>query len=285
MYPILTTRSSPMSYSPQTKMFYAAGSPGWPLWIRRFEDPKFFIAVSTGAGIKTSGILAAMDAQTNKIVWEKKTPYEMQNGSGVTTTKGQIAFHGEPDGNFQALDAKTGELLWQFQTGANAGGPAAVYEVDGTEYVALAAAGNLWAFKLGGTMQPLPAPEPPATETKIGGRVFSADHVTFGGEISDTGLEFVRKTIDEHAVLPLRIKVPAGTKVTWTNQGKQPHDATAMDGSWTTGDIAPGATGSYVFTKPGTFDYTSKSEPWIRAQVTVEEAAPAAAPAAPAPAK
>jgi len=282
MYPILTTRSSPMSYSPQTKMFYAAGSPGWPLWIRRFDDPKFFIAVSTGAGIKTSGILAGIDAQTNKIVWEKKTPYEMQNGSGVTTTAGQIAFHGEPDGNFQAFDAKTGDLLWQFQTGANAGGPAAVYEVNGTEYAAIAASGSLWAFKLGGTVPPLPAPPPPATETKMGGRIFSTDQVTFGGEISDTGLEFVRKTIDEHALLPARIKVAAGAKVTWTNQGKQPHDATAMDGSWTTGDIAPGATGSYTFAKAGTFEYTSKSEPWVRGQITVEEP-PAAAPAAPAP--
>jgi plastocyanin len=77
-------------------------------------------------------------------------------------------------------------------------------------------------------------------------------------------------------VLPLRVKVPAGTKVTWTNKGKLPHDATASDGSWTTGDIAPGATGSHVFDKPGTYDYASKSEPWVHAQITVEEAAPAA---------
>ena len=83
---------------------------------------------------------------------------------------------------------------------------------------------------------------------------------------------------------PLRAKVTAGTKVTWTNQGKIAHDATAMDGSWTTGDIAPGATGSYTFTKAGTYDYTSKAEPWLHGQITVEEApapAPAAAPAAP----
>jgi plastocyanin len=104
--------------------------------------------------------------------------------------------------------------------------------------------------------------------------------VTFSPEISDTGLEFVRKTIDEHAVAPMRIKVAAGGKVTWTNSGKEVHDATAMDGSWTTGDIAPGKTGTVTFAKAGTFDYTSKSEPWVHAQVTVEEAAPAAIPAA-----
>ncbi|MDB5393361.1 MAG: quinonprotein alcohol dehydrogenase [Rhodospirillales bacterium] len=281
MYPILTTRSAPMSYSPQTKMFYAAGSPGWPLWIKRYEDPKFFIATSTGAGIKTHGILAAIDAKTNKIVWQKQTPYEIQNSGGFTTTAGGLAFHGEPDGNLQAYDAKTGDLLWQFQTGSNAGGPVASYEVNGEQYVALPAAGSLWAFKLGGTVQPLPAPTPPKTETTMSGRVVSTDQVTFSPEISDTGLEFVRKTIDEHAVMPMRIKIPAGGKVTWSNKGKVVHDAVAMDGSWNSGDIAPGATGSVTFAKAGTYDYTSKSEPWLHAQIVVEEAAVAAP--APAP--
>ncbi len=284
MYPILTTRASPMAYSPETKMFYAAGSPGWPLWIKRYEDPKFFIAVSTGAGIKTHGILAAVDAKTNKIVWEKQMPYEIQNGSGMTATAGGLVFHGEPDGNLQAYDAKTGDLLWQFQTGAAAGGPVIAYEAAGQEYVALAASGSLWAFKLGGTVPPRAAPTPPKTETTLSGRIFSTDQVTFGGEISDTGLEFVRKTFDEHAVLPVRIKVMAGSKVTWTNMGKQPHDATAMDGSWTTGDIPPGQTASVTFAKAGTFDYTSKSEPWIHAQINVEEAAASTVPAQGAPA-
>ena len=151
MYPILTTRSAPMSYDPQTKMFYAVGSPGWPLWIKRFEDPRFFSSQSGVPGMKTSGILAAIDSRTDKIVWEKKMPYEIQNGSGATTTAGGLLFHGEPDGNLQALDAKSGDVLWQFQTGANETGPAAVYEVDGEEYVAVLATKNLWAFKLGGT--------------------------------------------------------------------------------------------------------------------------------------
>jgi alcohol dehydrogenase (cytochrome c) len=285
MYPILTTRSAPMSYSPQTNMFYAAGSPGWPLWVKRYEDPKFFIAVTTGAGIKTSGIMAAIDAKTNKIVWEKKTPYEMQNGSGMTTTAGGLVLHGDPGGELQILDAKTGDSLWTFQTGGSAAGPVISYEVGGQQYIALASSGSLIAFKLGAdAVKPLAPPPTPKTETTLSGRVFSTDQVVFSPEISDTGLEFVRKTIDEHTVAPMRIKVAAGTKVTWTNQGKIAHDATAIDGSWTTGDIAPGKTGSYTFTKPGNYDYTSKAEPWLHAQVQVEEAAPAAGSGGAAPA-
>ena len=50
-------------------------------------------------------------------MWQTKTPYRIGNGGGSTTTAGGLVFHGEPDGNIQAYDAKTGELLWQFQTG------------------------------------------------------------------------------------------------------------------------------------------------------------------------
>ena len=50
-----------------------------------------------------------------------------------------------------------------------------------------------------------------------------------------------------------------------------------------TASIEP-STGTVTFAKASTFDYTSKSEPWLHAQVMVEEAAPAAAPAPAAPA-
>jgi hypothetical protein len=43
------------------------------------------------------------------------------------TTAGGIVFHGEPDGNFQAYDARSGDLLWQFQTGFGADGPPMTY--------------------------------------------------------------------------------------------------------------------------------------------------------------
>jgi quinohemoprotein ethanol dehydrogenase len=270
MYPVLTARSSPMSYDPQTKYFYVAGSPGWPLWIKRFEDPRFFLSASGQPGMKSSGILAAIDSRTDKIVWQKNTPYEMQNGSGVTTTAGGLLFHGEPDGNLQALDPKTGDILWQFQTGANESGPAAIYEVDGEEYVAVLATKNLWAFKLGGTLTPLPAPPPPPTETSFGGRVVSADAVSMGGMVRDTGLEKIREAYNEYAFLPYRSKVAPGTKVTWTNNGKETHNATAQDGSWTTGELAPGQSATVTFATPGSFTYLDKDHPWAYGQVNVQ---------------
>ncbi|HEX4507396.1 MAG TPA: PQQ-binding-like beta-propeller repeat protein [Alphaproteobacteria bacterium] len=270
MYPVLTARSSPMSYDPQTRYFYVAGSPAWPLWIKRFDDPRFFSSQSGVPGMKTTGILAAIDSRTDKIVWQKNTPYEMQNGSGATTTAGGLLFHGEPDGNLQALDAKTGDVLWQFQTGANESGPAAVYEIDGQEYVAVLGTQNLWAFRLGGTLPPLPAPPIPPTETSFAGRVVSADAVSMAGMVRDTGLEKVRQAYNEFAFLPTRIKVAAGTKVTWTNNGKVPHNATAQDGSWSTGDVPPGGTATVTFAKPGSYTYIDKDHPFAFGQVNVQ---------------
>ena len=269
MYPLKTTRSAPMAFSPDTKYFYATGSV-WPYWLHRFEDPKMFVATSMAPGIKYSGILAAIDSRTNKIVWKKKLPYEIDNGSGFTATAGGLLFHGEPDGNFQAYDAKSGELLWQFQTGANANITPAVYEVDGEQYVATLTRGGVWAFKLGGTLPQQPAPPTPPTVSSFAGRTVAADKITLGVTIKDSGLEFVREAFDEFAIQPQRAKVKAGTKVTFTNGGKEAHEAVALDGSWTTGKIAPGQSVTVSFDKPGTYTYQCKNHLWSYAELTVE---------------
>jgi len=270
IYPVLTTRSSPMSFDPETQYFYVAGSPAWPFWIKRYEDPNFFEGMTSVPGFKTSGILVAIDSKTDKIVWQKNTPYEMHNGSGATTTAGGLLFHGDPDGNLQSYDANTGDLLWQFQTGANESGPAAVYEVDGNEYVAVLATSNLWAFKLGGSVPPQPAPPAPPTESTFGGRVVQAEQVTMGGMVSDNGLaEKVREVFDEYALVPARIRIKVGDKVTWANKGKVAHEASAQDGSWTTGKVEPGQSGTVTFDKPGTYTYIDKAFPWTFGQVAV----------------
>jgi quinohemoprotein ethanol dehydrogenase len=271
MYPILHTRQAPMAYSPQTEMFYATSSE-WPFWMKRFEDPWYFVAVPTGAGIKYSGQLTALDAKTNKIAWQKDLPYEIQNGGGVTATAGGLIFHGEPDGNLQAYNAKTGELLWQFQTGANANNPVATYEVKGEQYVSLATPAGIWAFKLGGTVQPLPAPEPPVPESRFAGRIVATEEITMSAHIQDTGLvDKVREAYDEYAFMPARAKVTVGTKVKFTNAGKETHTANALDGSWTTGPIEPGKSATVTFNKPGTYAYSCGEHPFSQAQLIVEE--------------
>jgi len=75
---------------------------------------------------------------------------------------------------------------------------------------------------------------------------------------------------DDYAFAPARIRVKAGTTVTWTNKGKTPHSATAQDGSWSTGEVAPGATATVTFSKPGSYTYVCKDHPWSFGQVIVQ---------------
>jgi alcohol dehydrogenase (cytochrome c) len=51
-------------------------------------------------------------------------------------TAGDLVFSGDPEGFFFALDARSGEKVWSFQTGAGHRGSAISYSVNGRQYVA-----------------------------------------------------------------------------------------------------------------------------------------------------
>ncbi len=58
--------------------------------------------------------------------------------------------------------------------------------------------------------------------------------------------------------------------ITWTNNDNAPHTVTADDGSFTSGNISPGATFSFTFTKAGTFTYHCVYHPWMTGRVIVK---------------
>src|SRR4029079_11008162 len=100
-------------------------------------------------------------AGPSMMAWQKRLPYsECEGSGGALATAGGLMFHQEPDGVFQAYDAKRGDILWQFQTGqvglgggAGPSGASAVsYQVKGTQFIALANNRAVWAFKAGGTI-------------------------------------------------------------------------------------------------------------------------------------
>ena len=59
----------------------------------------------------------------------------------------------------------------------------------------------------------------------------------------------------DFAFQPSSIQVTAGGSVTWTNNGEEPHDATANNGGFATGTIEAGSSGSVTFDQAGTFSY------------------------------
>jgi alcohol dehydrogenase (cytochrome c) len=76
----------------------------------------------------------AWDPITGKRVWTM--PYKFVLLSSMLATAGDLVFTGDPEGNFFALDARTGNKLWTFQTGAGHRGSAISYSVNGKQYIA-----------------------------------------------------------------------------------------------------------------------------------------------------
>ena len=178
------TNWSPMPYSPDTGYFYVPGSirtSVFERFPRQYRRGHIYTSGSQEAAFHTplSGTFTAIDSNTNKIAWQHKMPYRMGGGSGSSVTASGLLFRGEPDGNFVAVNAKTGETLWKFQTGFGPDAPPIIYEVDGEEYVAIATGGNsiqrsatgdaVWAFSLRGRVGPTWwPPTPPPTGLGLG---------------------------------------------------------------------------------------------------------------------
>jgi plastocyanin len=76
-------------------------------------------------------------------------------------------------------------------------------------------------------------------------------------------------SIVDFAFQPGSVEVAAGGTVTWTNTGQAPHTVTADDGSFDSGQLAPGASFSQTFNTAGTFTYHCSIHPQMTGTVTV----------------
>src|SRR6516165_4012487 len=100
-------------------------------------------AVASDPREKSKGWLTALDASTGKERWKYASPTPLV--AGVTATSGGVLFTGDLNNDFLVLDAKTGHVLYRFNTGGSIGGGVITYELDGKQYVA-ATSGMVSAF-------------------------------------------------------------------------------------------------------------------------------------------
>lgn len=98
-----------------------------------------------------TGSVTAIDVATGEIVGKHETKYPLLGG--MLTTAGNLVFTGEPSGELMALDAKTLDPLWSFDTNAGLNAPPMTYSVDGKQYIAvLVGLGGAWPkWFVGGT--------------------------------------------------------------------------------------------------------------------------------------
>ena len=138
---------SPPAYSPDTGMVYILGLnqlmtfttqkvstvPGQIRLGSTFKNVK-------GDKAQQSGTFTAIKVNDGKIAWQAKTPQPMMGGA--LATAGGLVFTGEGNGWFDAFDAQSGKKLWRYNLGAGVNAPPITYEVDGKQYIAVAAGGN-----------------------------------------------------------------------------------------------------------------------------------------------
>jgi alcohol dehydrogenase (cytochrome c) len=113
-----------MTYEAPEPPVLAPGKPAGPGTVKRTvvtDDPNL------------RGYLKAVDPLTGKSKWE--TPYKSPNYSSTMVTASNLVFTGVMTGEFQALDADTGKILWSFQTSSGIVGQPVTWEKDGKQYV------------------------------------------------------------------------------------------------------------------------------------------------------
>jgi alcohol dehydrogenase (cytochrome c) len=81
------------------------------------------------------GHIDAYDPLTGVRKWRYQTKYA--NLASLLATGGDLIFSGDVEGHAFALDAKTGQKLWSFNTGGGISGSPISYAVDGRQYIAI----------------------------------------------------------------------------------------------------------------------------------------------------
>ena len=140
----------PSAYSPVTKMLYIphanlcedaeglsanyiAGTPYVGSNVKMYAGP---------GGHR--GEFDAWDPVAGKKIWTIKENFPVW--SGAVATAGNVVFYGTMEGWFKAIDARSGQLLWQFKCGSGIiGQPVTFLGPDGKQYVSILSGVGGWS--------------------------------------------------------------------------------------------------------------------------------------------
>jgi PQQ-dependent dehydrogenase (methanol/ethanol family) len=141
---------NPSAISPRTGMLYIAAQNNC---MEYTPEEANYIAGTPYLGSQTAmypgpgdyqGELIGWDLATQRRVFSVKEAALPLNG-GVLATGGDLVFYGTMDGTFRAIDARTGEILWQQKLGSGiVANPMTYLGPDGKQYVAIYAGVGGW---------------------------------------------------------------------------------------------------------------------------------------------
>ena len=154
----------PMSWNPATGLAYANTlNISWPYQLVKpdYKRGEWYLGVNfrgvTLPKNQPHGYLSALDPMTGKAKWQMPWPGQ-SSMAGTLSTAGGLVFTGAATGEVMAVDADTGKVLWQFQTGSGIIGLPVTWEQGGKQYVSIASgAGGVWALLGDERMAQVPA--------------------------------------------------------------------------------------------------------------------------------
>jgi len=140
------------AYSPRTGLLYVNAFDGEALFFIRDQDYNEG-STFTGGGTETPlpidnyvSAIRAIDPTTGDTRWE--FPITPRTRAGVLATAGDLVFSASVDGYFFALDAVSGQPLWNISLGGPVSASPMTYAVDGRQYVTMTIGNTLYTFGL-----------------------------------------------------------------------------------------------------------------------------------------
>jgi alcohol dehydrogenase (cytochrome c) len=146
----------PPSFSPHTGLFYI---PTWEnsssTYVKGEQPPEFhegqgFSGVFPRVGARGDEVYSAVraiDPKTGQKKWDFRQSAPTTE-AGILTTASDVLFSGSRDGDFYALDARDGKLLWQTNLGPSVAAGPMSYSVNGKQYVSIMVGSSLFTFGL-----------------------------------------------------------------------------------------------------------------------------------------
>jgi alcohol dehydrogenase (cytochrome c) len=138
----------PTAYNPDLKLWYIPVIESCnritveEMAPEKLKAREFWTGGGPSQPFKITGSVTAIDVTTGKIAGKLETPFP--NLGGILATP-DLVFSGQPSGEVMALDAKTLEKRWEFNTGGGVNAPPMTFAVDGKQYIAiLVGLGGAW---------------------------------------------------------------------------------------------------------------------------------------------